>query len=796
MVKPFRQSGFLKMSDYLYKKLEFDKVLSAIAGFTKSDASRRAVFSISPLKSIEQIQKRQLLIREIRFLSEKGKPLSITPFKDISLLIHKVNLVDSVLEPMELYDILVFLKVVSSVFTQIKEASHLHHLKELISGYSEHPEIISLLEKSVDSEGNLLDSASWELSELRRKIKRLEQKIRSRLSEIIKDEKVSKFLQDTFITQRSGRWVIPVRMDSKGQVPGVVHDISKSGETAFLEPLNIIGLSNELENVIAEAKAEEIRILKRISKIIREISVEIEAEFGVIVFIDMLNAISIFAEQFRMEFPEITDKKEIKLIDARHPILEMSLKTKEMPRSVIPVSVYLGKNDNVMVITGPNAGGKTITIKTVGLLTLMALCGMPVSSDSSSHIPFVKEILVDIGDSQSIEDNLSTFSAHISQISEIIKRASSDSLILIDELGTGTDPEEGAALSCAVLKELRDKKAFVFATTHLTEIKAFVYKTEGMINASMEFDHKTLTPLYKLKIGEPGRSYAFQTAERYGLPVSIIESARSIMGVKNVELEELLRDLEEKKRYYEMAISTIEKEKKDIEKKKEALNKILSYTEEQKKEILLKAHEEALGIVTNAKRDIAILMDELKKKDISNLKKDIKDLEIIQRDMLRKIKEIKAEEPSVAVNLKEGDRVYLKSFNTEATIVRFLGDERLKVRKNSIEFEVSLQDVRMYQNNGSTDIPGSINLIGEYEQVETKINLIGLRVEDALRKLEKFLDKACLSGLSEVAIIHGLGTGALSRAVKEHLSHNPIIKDYRKGMDSEGGAGVTIAILK
>lgn len=782
------------MSDYLFKELEFDKILSAIAAFSKSDASSKAIFSIRPLETIEQIKERQSLIGEIRLLSERGIPLSIEPFKDISFLLKKVKLADSMLETKELYDILVFLRIAKSVFNQIREASYLSHLNTLITGFSGHPEIILILERAVDSEGNLLDNASYELSQLRKKIRKLEQKIKSRLSEIIRDERVSRFLQDTFITQRSGRWVIPVRMDSKGLVPGIVHDVSKSGETAFLEPLSIIGLSNELENVIAEAKAEEIRVLRRLSRSIREVSEEIEAEFKVTVFIDMLNAIFVYADRLRMEFPLITNKKEIKLIEARHPILEMSFKSKDIPQSVIPISVNLGQDKNVMVITGPNAGGKTITIKTIGLLTLMALCGMPISADSSSSIPFVKNILIDIGDRQSVEGNLSTFSAHISQITEIIKRASPESLILIDELGTGTDPEEGAALSCAILKELRDSHALLFATTHLTEIKAFVHRTEGMINASMDFDHKTLTPLYRLKIGEPGQSYAFQTAKRYGLPVHIIESARSIMGVKNIELEELLSDLEEKKRHYEIAMQRLYEEKKEIEQKEKDLKKILSETENQRKEILLMAKEEALNIITNTKRQMAILMEELKKKDISHIKRTIKNLEAVQKDMSEAIRDMKGEEPP-ASEIKIGDKVHVKSFNTEATIVRFLGDDRLKVRKDSIEFEVSINDVRTSQGGKPLESGTIIGLTAQEEQIEKKINIIGLRVDDALRRVEKFLDKAVLSGLSEVIIVHGIGTGALLKSIRKYLSENPLIKGFRGGKAEEGGDGVTIITL-
>lgn len=785
-----------RINSNLYKELEFDKLLSFLSAYAKSNATKKEILSIRPLKSIEEISYRQGLLREIGLLSDKGTPLNILPFKDISELLRKVKLVDSVLEPKELYDIAIFLKASITLISQIKENPSLKLLNELVLPISGQPQLLTLLQKTVDSDGNILDEASFELSKLRKDIKRLEQKIRTELQELIRKEEIAKFLQDNFITQRSGRWVLPVRMDSKGQVSGVVHDISKSGETVFIEPLSIIGLSNELENLIAEAKAEEIRILKNASKQIRDVVLEIESEFRVITFIDMLNALFCFSRDLKMSLPIIGTENKISINKARHPLLEINLKN-NVNKKVVPIDVTLGPDNSIMVITGPNAGGKTITIKTIGLLTLMALSGMPITADSSSFIPFLKDIFVDIGDKQSIDDNLSTFSAHISTLSEIVQKTSHESLVLIDELGTGTDPEEGSALACAILKELRDKRSLTFATTHLTEIKVFAYKEEGMINASMEFDQRTFTPLYRLKIGEPGYSYAFQTAKRYGLSDHIIQYAQSILRTRNIEIDSILRDLNEKKRYYETEILKVQQLEEELRKKEELIKRTLLETELQKKEILLNAYKEAEEIITQTKRMVFSIMEETKKKDKSEAKEVIKRLEQIKNNVQEAIKKIKdIDQPTLSAALiKEGDIVYVNPFDTEAYVTRVLDDNRLKVRKGNIEFEVTLSQIsKAYKKEGRKET-GVISVEKQEEDFIPQINLIGLKVDDALSRLEKFLNRAFLSEISEVKIIHGIGTGTLSRAIKDYLSGHPLIRDFRKGKDEEGGLGVTVAML-
>lgn len=785
--------------EHSIEPLEFSKLLEVIADFAKSDVSRRAVLSISPLNSIEEINKRLRLIEEIRLMSQRGKPLSILPFPDIEPFLHKLRPEGAVLDPVELSGIMVFLNTANSILSQIRDDTNLSFLNSLTEKMTGHPEILNILKRSIDSEGEILDSASAALKELRVRIKGLENRIRKKLEDITRDERVAAFLQADFITQRSGRWVIPVRMDSKGQVQGVVHDVSRSGETAFIEPLSIISLSNELENLIAEQKTEEIRILRNISANIRAVASEIELEYKVMIYIDMLNSIALFADTLGMETPRINKQNTVNLVNARHPLLMLAFKKKDTPQQVVPLNVKLGGHNTVMVITGPNAGGKTITIKTIGLLLLMALSGMPIPADSSSSLPLVHNLLVDMGDQQSIENNLSTFSAHVSNISRIFKNADSGTITLIDELGTGTDPDEGAALACAVLKELKNKGALVFATTHLTEIKGFVHKTEGMLNASMEFDQNTLTPLYKLRVGEPGQSHAFETAKRYGLPESIIESAKSILGAKKIEIDTLIHDLNEKRRQYERMLDEIRQKEEMIKENERYLREMMQEAETRQKDILSNAYKKASEIVLNVKRQMKTFLEEIKKRDKERVKEVIKEVEAVQAFVAEKVKEYaRSEESRLTIDeLKEGDIVFIRSIGHDASIIKVnRKDNRLRVRAGSMEMEVPLSDIGFKKDLYAEAEEGSILVERLDEAVSSEINIVGLRVDEALSRLEPFLNHASLAGFSEVTVIHGIGTGILFRAVREYLTGHPLVKGFRSGTQSEGGAGVTIVSMK
>jgi DNA mismatch repair protein MutS2 len=778
--------------------LEFNKLLGLISGYANSEASRQSVLDIRPLRERADIEKRLGQIQEIRKLSLEGNPLRLSTFSDISALLVKIRPEGAVLDAIELAEFMPFLSTASNISLQLKERQDLPFLKEITQSFTGFPDINVTLRKSIDGEGNILDTASFLLSDLRARIKRLEGKIRKKLEEIVRDERLSGLLQDNFITTRSGRWVVPVRMDSKGMVPGVVHDISKSGETAFVEPLGIINLSNELENLIAEQKAEEIRILKNICSIIRKEIDDIAAEFRTTVYLDMLHSISKFADLLQMETPEINDVGDISLVAAKHPLLQLSLERTGSDRRVVPLDISLGGDNTVMVITGANAGGKTIAIKTIGLLLLTALSGMPIPADSSSSLPFVRSLLVDIGDEQSIENNLSTFSAHISNISKILNNKDSRSVILIDELGTGTDPDEGAALACAILKEIRESGALVFATTHLSDIKGFVHRTEGMVNASMEFDLVTLTPLYRLRLGEPGQSHAIEIARRYGLPDRVIAVAKDMLGSMKVEFDHMISDLNAKRAEYEDALDNLRKQQSETNEKNDLLERMLSEAKEKQREILADAYREASDLVSDTKRRMNALLDEIRKKEKSEKRKIIKEVDVAREHIAEKLVEYDIDDkPLTPADIKKGDMVYIKSLGYDASVIEIdPRHNRLKVSAKSMEIQVSLSDARFRRGKSLLESKSSIPAGKTEEAVSSKINLIGLRVDEALSRLEPFLNHASMSELREVTVIHGIGKGLLSRAVHEHLTDHPLIKKFRQGTQEEGGAAVTVVTMK
>jgi DNA mismatch repair protein MutS2 len=779
--------------------LEFPKLLELVAGYAHSDASRRSVREIAPFDGMEEILRRQGLIREVLRMSSEGSPLRMSSFTDIAPLIAKTRPEGAVLEGFELAGFVPVLDIAKTMSEQIHERGGLPFLEELTFELTGFPDILRLLKRSVDSEGNILDGASALLSDLRERIRRLEARILKRLEEMVRDERLAVFLQDDFITKRSGRWVIPVRMDSKGQVAGVVHDVSHSGETAFMEPLAIINVANELENLVAEQKAEEIRILRNISAKIRESADGITAEYGVIIQLDLLNSIAGFAESLGMEIPQVTGTGGITFRRARHPLLTIALRKTGEDREAVPLDASLGGDNTVMVITGSNAGGKTIAIKTIGLLFLMALSGMPVPASSASTFSLATRILVDIGDEQSIENSMSTFSAHISNISAILRSAGPGALVLIDELGTGTDPDEGAALACAVLKELRETGGLVFATTHLSDIKGFVHRTEGMVNASMEFDRKTLLPLYRLRIGEPGQSHALETARRYGLPESIIDSAKAMLGGVKTEFDNLIDDLNRKREAYETGLEEIEKEKKDLREKRELADRKLTEAEASERESLAKAYEEAAGIVLDAKRRMHALMEELKRTERARGREIIREVEEVQTDLSEKLREYDISDigPLPLDEIREGDTVFVTSLGYDASVIKVNGKERrVRVLAGGKEIEVPASDIAAGRGKSLAGGKKEAQAAVPEEALSSRINLLGLRVDEALSQLEPFLNHAALAGLAEITVIHGFGTGALARAVREHLEGHPLIKKFRKGEQSEGGGGVTVATLK
>lgn len=785
------------------QRLEFDRLLAEVARHAHSDVSRGQILSIAPLTDRAEIDRQSGMVAEIRALNRLGISLSLSAFDDVRPQLELLRPAGAFLGPFELLSFLPVLRIFAAIARQCAPRSDIPLLKSLTPQLRSFPEILEPLEASIDSDGSILDSASVFLRETRRAKRALAGRIRRKIEEIIRSSGIEMFLQDDFITQRSGRWVIPVRMDSKGMVKGVVHDVSSSGETAFMEPLEIIPFVNELENLSADEKAEEIRILRQISGWIREDSAEIAACFGTLLTLDRLNSVACFGDEFALEPAAFNRQGELRLVSARHPLLLM-LQQRGALQRVEPLDLVLGTGDgqqggaSVMVITGPNAGGKTIALKTAGMLCLMALSALPVPAAPRSTFPLLDALLVDIGDEQSIEQSHSTFSAHAARIADILAQAGGNSLVLLDELGAGTEPLQGGAIACGVLHELHRQGAMVIATTHLTEIIGFVHRSPGMANAGMEFDERNFMPLYRLVVGEPGQSHAIEIARRFGMPDGVIGFARRMLGDAGSEFASLLGELRQRRVELEEQRHGLALRDQQLQQRSLELEARAVEVAQLRREAAEKAWGDARDLIAQSRRRMNELLAGLKRENRSEVLEQLHQAEQI---LVEKIKPAGRDEGYVAVTAaRPGDAVRVRTLGCSGEVLSV--DERsgkVRVRAGRMEIEVPLADLLKPAGTagGGRKAGRSVSVrsvVEESDQQELK--LIGLRVDEALALLEPFVNHAVASGRREVRVIHGVGSGRLRDAVREELGRNPLVEEFRPGTQYEGRDGATVVTLR
>jgi DNA mismatch repair protein MutS2 len=568
-----------------------------------------------------------------------------------------------------------------------------------------------------------------------------------------------------------------------------------------MEPLEIIPFVNELENLNAEEKAEEIRILRQLSAWIREDAAAIGGCFETLLTLDLLNAIARFADHYGLESARMNGSGELRLAGARHPLLLMLERQGILPR-VEPLDLHLGGDgpESVMVITGPNAGGKTIALKTAGVLTLMALCGIPVPADGArSSFPLLDTLLVDIGDEQSIEESLSTFSAHVARIAAILHQAGPRTLALLDELGAGTEPQQGAAIACGVLRDLQQRGASVIATTHLSEIIGFVHRSPGMINAGMAYDAETYTPLYRLISGEPGHSHAIEIARRFGMPEQVITFAREMLGTAGAEFTSLLAELHRKREELAESRRELERQQEQLRMTQRELDARAAAMEQARREVREKAWDEARELISASRRRMNELLDEYKRERRSEI---IDRLRVSAEEITAQLKPLpgEADQGPPLRDVKAGDNVHVRSLGHNGVVVQVLPKQgKVRVRAGSIELDVAWADLSApLKKSGDTvykPVRGDWK-VDAVEDGERELKLIGLRVDEALDLLEPFLNHALLGGMREVRIIHGLGTGRLRNAVREHLARHPLVEGFRAGEPHEGRDGATVVTLR
>jgi len=782
------------MSSDTQQLLEFERILARISLFAHSPASIQTLQTLSPIPKREEIELRFALTEEIRSLAASGISLPFVPFEDIREILDLARPEGASLSPDELSLLMPLLRVSQNLASLFSYRTDIPLLKESARDVQGFPDILEPLERTIAPDGGLLDTASDLLFTLRRSHRNLVSRIRKRLEEIVRERATAIFLQDDFITQRNGRWVIPVRMDSKGMVPGVVHDVSRTGETAFMEPIEVIGMVNELENLSAEEKAEQIRILKEITGWIREDSDLILADFEAVVKLDLLNSLASFANLVDANVPHMSGEMYLKIESGYHPLLLLFHKERS-GRSVVPLDLELGGSSGIrtLLITGPNTGGKTIAIKAAGLLTLMAQSGIPVPAGKNSVFPASAAVCADIGDDQSIEESLSTFSSHVRKISMILKRADERTIVLLDELGTGTDPVQGGAIACAVLAELASKGCLVLATTHLIDIVAFVQKSPGMINGAMEFDRSTLTPGYRLTTGEPGQSHALDIARQCGLPERIIVKAGEMVGRMESEFHSLLAELKETRNRNESLHGELLKREASIAQKERSIEEALGSVETKLREAREKGIISARELVNTTKAELNRILDEARRE---RSRKSPAALAAVEEKLLSELEQIRPQTGIKPEALESGSKVFVTALGHNATVLAVdKSQKRLRLRAGSMEIELPFSAVsapaaespgkRTYKSSGTQSTADS----------ENELNLIGFRVDEAIAILDKFLDNCTLAGTKEVRIIHGKGTGSLMRGVREYLSESSQVETFRKGESFEGGDGVTVVTL-
>lgn len=674
-----------------------------------------------------------------------------------------------------------------------------------LSGYFESLMPLEHLAREINrcilSEDEIADDASSELKDIRRNMKAINGKVHDALNKLVSNQDNQAKLQDSLVTMRNGRYCIPVKAEYKGQFPGMVHDQSSTGSTIFIEPMSVVNLNNELKELAAKEAIEIERILARLSEQVALSRESIETNVEVLTKLDFIFAKAAYAKSYNGTCPEFNGEKVVDIKQGRHPLLEK--------HSVVPVDIRLGEDFTMLIITGPNTGGKTVSLKTLGLFTLMGQSGLHIPAVWGSKLTVFRDVFADIGDEQSIEQSLSTFSSHMTNIVYIMKHADKDTLVLFDELGGGTDPVEGSALAISILSDLHSRDIRCMSTTHYSELKTFAMTTEGIENACCEFDVETLSPTYHLLIGIPGKSNAFAIAKKLGMADSVIENARSQIDSSALDMEGLLADLEKSKQTILKEQEEIEANKAEIEKLKARLSSKNEHIEQRKQDILRNAREEAREILEDAKAfaDASIRRyNNWEKSSGADLAKEMEKEREALRGKLKNVnskledKAVKRTSNHKASDFHLGDLVHVISMNVDGT-VRSLPNQKgeITVQMGILQSTVKITDVEIIKEEKkqtkqqkTAAYRASVN---KSRNIRPEINLLGMTVDEALSELDKYLDDACLSHLNQVRVVHGKGTGALRKGVHEYLKRQSYVKSFRLGEFGEGDAGVTIVEL-
>ena len=784
------------MNTRYISKLEFNKVLENLSKYCSTDLGKELALNLQIYNEVNIVKQKLAETEEAVNLVYKN---SIPSFYDIQdIHIYLINLESSqsltIKGLLDLNTIFLCSRDLKTYFSKdYIDKNDFPILEGLFSSLYTNEGVISKISSSIIDENTIDDKASPELQKIRKKIRNLEQDIRSKLNSMIHSSSFSKYVQENVVTIRNDRFVIPIKEEYRSQVKGFVHDVSNAGSTLFIEPISIFELNNEINQLRLEEEVEIEKILQQLTSLFYPYIEDLKTDMEVIGTLDFIFAKAKYSKAISGITPIINTNKEIHLINARHPLIDKN--------KVVPISIELGKDFSTLLITGPNTGGKTVTLKTVGLLTCMACSGLNIPADEKSSIFVFEHVFADIGDDQSIADSLSTFSSHMSNIVDITKHANENSLILVDELGSGTDPVEGANLAISILDYFKTIGSLTIATTHYQELKKYAMTTSGFENASVEFDVETLSPTYKLLIGVPGKSNAFAISQKLGLDISIIQKAKDLMSSNDITFEELLKNIYDDKQLIEKEKERILAESEQINILKEKLQRENFEKEKQEKEIINNAKVKARNILLEAKEDANEII-----KNLSNIK-DSTEINTLRNSLNEKIKDIKLE-PTVSENISNtnslskeevhpGKEVFVTSFNQNGLVLSNVSrNNEVQVQIGSIKMNLKLN---VLQNPKSTHTSKNMHTsshISKSRNIKPEINVIGMNVEEANFVIDKFLDDCAISKLETVRIIHGKGTGKLKNGIHQFLKTNSHVKSFRLGTFGEGEMGVTVVTLK
>ena len=795
------------MNEKALRVLEYEKIIEMLAEQCCSGMTRDAVRSLKPSRKARWIEDElQATDEAMQVVLKKGTP-PLGGFYDIKGVVHLAAKEGS-LTPKQLLEVAYNLQSArrTEAFLHTEELQPMQTIQGLVSAITVLKHLEDEIERCILSEDEIADGASSELRRIRRAILKKNEDIRSKINQIVNSADNKAYLQDAIVTMRQGRYVVPVKAEHRARLSGIVHDESASGATLFVEPQAIVNMNNELRELELAEKQEILRILKELSEEVGREEMAIRANQDILYKLDYMFAKGRLACDMNASRPVVNNEGYVNLRRARHPLIDR--------KKVVPIDVEIGQSCDTLVITGPNTGGKTVTLKTVGLLCLMAQAGLFIPAGENSSVPVFDNIFADIGDEQSIEQSLSTFSSHMRNIVDIVRNSKDGTLVLVDELGAGTDPTEGAALAMAILDTLRRAGAVTMATTHYTELKKYAISTDGVQNASMQFDVETLSPTYKLITGVPGKSNAFEISRKLGLPEEVIHEAKDLLETGDIAFEDVLSSIEKDKQTAEAERIASENMRREMQKNKERMEKLEEKLRAQKEEILEEAREEARNILDEARQTVADIQQEIEDAKIAATASAAHDLNRSIEEGKRRLREQKKQyaskvkpqeednpEPPTADEIKVGARVNVLSAGQKGTVVT-LPDSKgdFMVQVGSLKLGVNLSGVTLVQENVTekqrTKTMYSRMYASKSMSVPMSVNVVGQNLDDAQMTVDKYLDDAFMAGLETVSIIHGRGAGILKNGIQQMLKHHKHVKSFRKGEYKEGGDGVTIVTLK